>query len=521
MSDVKSRFLALLSILFFVAVILGLAAFPQKAFAAVDFVFEEVEYEITSPGKVKAVGATGDFITVYAKAFDASTSIEYDVAEIKINSPDLVYLGVDAVGAAISSIDVSGCTKLETVFCSGINLESLNVKNCSQLKILSCYSNNLKELDVSTNSVLEEIQCSHNILTELDLTNNTELRLLDCSYNTAISQLNVSHLANLRNLYCDKTGITTLDVSGLSHLSELYCSENGLTSLSFEGCGALKILQCCFNSISSLDLSGCSALEFLDCHGNLLSTLNVMNFASLKTLFCSFNNLSVLDLSGCVSLEELNCGDNLFLNPIKGIAKESLTSWDFRWQYIAIPMSHDGKGGYVSENSYPLAKNVVLENTSVVFSNEFFLMPDGWSGDSFYESFSGYTHTQGPMSFSDSLAAFYLPQYSVTFLDYDETSLETQFVESGAAAVAPKDPVRDGYTFAGWDTSFDRVTADITVTALYEKNVDPVDPVDPQPTDSKALANTGDSSRVVVWILALSGILSAVLGLVLRKRARD
>ncbi|MBO4849250.1 MAG: InlB B-repeat-containing protein [Clostridia bacterium] len=60
--------------------------------------------------------------------------------------------------------------------------------------------------------------------------------------------------------------------------------------------------------------------------------------------------------------------------------------------------------------------------------------------------------------------------YTVTFVDWNGTVLSTQQVEEGAAAAAPADPVRTGYTFTGWDVPFDCVTSDLTVTAQYSIN---------------------------------------------------
>lgn len=65
-------------------------------------------------------------------------------------------------------------------------------------------------------------------------------------------------------------------------------------------------------------------------------------------------------------------------------------------------------------------------------------------------------------------------KYTVTFVDYDGTQLRTQQVEYGSAAVAPTNPTRSGYSFTGWDTSYKSVKEDITVTALYRKNAEPV-----------------------------------------------
>ena len=61
--------------------------------------------------------------------------------------------------------------------------------------------------------------------------------------------------------------------------------------------------------------------------------------------------------------------------------------------------------------------------------------------------------------------------YTVTFLDWDGTTLKTEQVEQGKSATAPATPVREGYTFKGWDKDFSNVQSDLTVTAQYEKNV--------------------------------------------------
>lgn len=67
--------------------------------------------------------------------------------------------------------------------------------------------------------------------------------------------------------------------------------------------------------------------------------------------------------------------------------------------------------------------------------------------------------------------------YTVRFVDFDGRELSVQTVAWGEAAEAPAPPVRTGYEFAGWDTAFDRVTSDLTVTARYTAYL-PFDDVD-------------------------------------------
>ncbi|MFQ6999955.1 MAG: InlB B-repeat-containing protein [Clostridium sp.] len=69
-----------------------------------------------------------------------------------------------------------------------------------------------------------------------------------------------------------------------------------------------------------------------------------------------------------------------------------------------------------------------------------------------------------------------LKKYNVNFVDYDGTVLDTQIVEDGKDAVAPKNPEREGnekytYKFVGWDVDFRNVTSDLTVKAIYNEKI--------------------------------------------------
>lgn len=62
--------------------------------------------------------------------------------------------------------------------------------------------------------------------------------------------------------------------------------------------------------------------------------------------------------------------------------------------------------------------------------------------------------------------------FTVRFVDWDGTLLKQELVSPGAAATAPSDPSRTGYTFGGWDpATFDNVTADMTIRAWYKCTV--------------------------------------------------
>ena len=66
--------------------------------------------------------------------------------------------------------------------------------------------------------------------------------------------------------------------------------------------------------------------------------------------------------------------------------------------------------------------------------------------------------------------ARYTRQYTVSFIDFDGTPLSTEVVLSGEAATSPTEPSREGYTFVGWDKDYGNVTSDMVVQAKYEIN---------------------------------------------------
>ena len=69
-------------------------------------------------------------------------------------------------------------------------------------------------------------------------------------------------------------------------------------------------------------------------------------------------------------------------------------------------------------------------------------------------------------------ALYQINRYQVRFYDWDDTLFKSEKVDYRSAATAPADPVREGYTFIGWDKDFSCITTDLDVYAQYEKGVD-------------------------------------------------
>ena len=90
---------------------------------------------------------------------------------------------------------------------------------------------------------------------------------------------------------------------------------------------------------------------------------------------------------------------------------------------------------------------------------------------------TGYTFSKWDKTYSKVTsnltvtATYKINTYTVTFKDgVDGKTISTQKVNYGASAKAPASPVHSGYTFTKWDKAYNKVTSNLTVTAVYTKD---------------------------------------------------
>ena len=85
----------------------------------------------------------------------------------------------------------------------------------------------------------------------------------------------------------------------------------------------------------------------------------------------------------------------------------------------------------------------------------------------------GYTFTGWDKSFTnitantDIHAQYTIKTYTVRFLDWDNTVLNTQTINHGDSATPPANPSRVGYDFSGWEGTYTNITSDVDIKATY------------------------------------------------------
>ena len=94
------------------------------------------------------------------------------------------------------------------------------------------------------------------------------------------------------------------------------------------------------------------------------------------------------------------------------------------------------------------------------------------------------------------IKAQYIRQYSVTFIDYDGTVIASEVVNSGESVIPPQAPVREGYTFDSWDQSYENIGSDKEITALYKINRYTVTFINPDGTVIAELSNIAHGAKI-------------------------
>ena len=132
---------------------------------------EAIEITDNTTSSLEFVGKNTDF-DLYANN-NEFTSLDFKGRNIrirdhksstlKVTGNSLVSLSVD--NQQLKSLDVSGCTSLEYLYCNGNQLEDLNLLKCTSLKGLSCQGNQLTEVDVSDCKELKILKCYNNRIT--------------------------------------------------------------------------------------------------------------------------------------------------------------------------------------------------------------------------------------------------------------------------------------------------------------------------------------------------------------------
>ena len=323
--------------------------------------------------------------------------------------------GISVATGKLTSVDLSGLGKLESIDLSRNQLTALDVSNNTALTTLACESNQLTTLNVSNNPSLESLQCQDNPdLSELWLNTGQEISNLD--YDSSVTTIyysdNVTFADANFKAYCvqnfDTDGdgeistsealavtsidvctdnITSLDgIEAFSNLEWLYATGSGykyksangttfvsgnysslpdpepgysvatgqLTGVDLSGLNKLGTIDISRNNvITYFKPESCLTLTQISCEYCNITELEVNKNPNLRYLNCNSNQLTSLDVSHNTALNSLNCGSNQLtaLDVSHNTALRGLNCHDN--QLTALDVSHNTALTYLSCSGNP------------------------------------------------------------------------------------------------------------------------------------------------------------------------
>ena len=167
----------------------------------------------------------------------------------------------NTISFILDRLDFSGCSSLEG--CGGLfgRLDEIDLTGCGELIGLNIGAYGLSEIDISDCVRLETLQLAGTDITELDLTNNHLITWLSVE-GSKVDVLDVTPCTALEMLLCGWSETRVVNAAGLTSLNYLRCTNSLVESLDVSGCTALEGLYCDGARLRELDLSDCPLLPF-------------------------------------------------------------------------------------------------------------------------------------------------------------------------------------------------------------------------------------------------------------------
>ena len=254
-------------------------------------------------------------------------------------------------------------------------------------------------------------------------TNFTQASFDNCK---GLKELNLGGLVNARRPF---------DFSPNIYLQRLYTKGSGVTGITFATNGRLRNVQ--LNAVSSLVMRGLRQLEQFDME--------------------NMESLTALVLEDCPLIDSY-----AIASAAVNLARVRLLDIDWSVSFPAyntLIMLYNAHG--IGDDGYDVTHGVLTGQV-------YFAGIGRTKYNDIVAKIPDVSFTYGEL----------LAEYTVTFQDYDGTTLIVQTSESGGAVLDPvtagliptptrESTVEKSWSFYGWDKSLDNITENMTVTAIY------------------------------------------------------
>ena len=259
---------------------------------------------------------------------------------------------------------------------------------------------------------------------------NPSFTTLTTGANYLLEELNIENVSGLTQ---------ALNLSALTNLRELYAHGSNIGGVTFSDGGKIEIAE--LPAISALTMKN---LVYL-------TTLDITDFSKFTTI--TVENCNTVDL-----LSILEVATNINRARITGV---NWTIEDTSLLERLFEMKGIDKNGYNTDKAVLTGK----VHVPVIRQQQLYEYKEAWADlDITFDSM--------------------IEQYPVTFVNYDGTVLEVQYVDKGENAIDPitrtdspiaiptkPSSVSHDFTFSNWDSSLDKIFTERTITAVYTESL--------------------------------------------------
>lgn len=156
----------------------------------------------------------------------------------------------------LKELDLKDNEKLTDLNCSYNELTTLDVSKNAKLRILECYNNGIGELNLGDITNLRWLLCATNNLTELDVSKNKYLEQLDCRHNN-LRRLVIGKNYSLTKLYLEGNHLTSLDLYHKARIDNFdYAIQSYAIDVNEDGTFDLSSLPEGFDASKTTDWGG-------------------------------------------------------------------------------------------------------------------------------------------------------------------------------------------------------------------------------------------------------------------------
>lgn len=258
---------------------------------------------------------------------------------------------------------------------------------------------------------------------------NTFLTNLVIGNNKLLEKLDIRNTPNL---------VSSLDFSKCMNLEELYASGSGLKGVLFASGGSIRLAQL----------------------PDTLTSINMKNLMYLTNLsIAGYDSISTLIIENCDTIDVKD-----LLNKARNVNRVRITGVDWTLEDTSL-LERIYKMAGIDKNGYNVDRAVLAGTVHVpiVKQQQLYDYQEAWPD-------------------LEIVFNTMVEQFVVKFVNYDDTVLDTQYVDKGGNAVDPltradnpidtptkPSSVSTDFTFNGWDLPLTAIFSDRTIKATYSE----------------------------------------------------